>query len=333
MKRWLLVFTVLFGTIGVSSVSAAPNDNIVLGPAGGYDARCGVPIPAGVKVRSLPNPDHCSSPLSAQAKKAMITLPNDYWSAQTQARVNHDPNGYSAFASYSSDTSSGWAIQPTMASPTSGIVGYMAATYPLNITPTDGRAFAVVSSILQPSGPVCNYAEIQRIRQDPNFPPSSQDVILFSDGCVGDRYVWSLADPAVQQLFVLNGGYGKVVAIYISQISISPIGFQSRMYDQVHATWNVVETVYTGTHQTVNTGILAMQGENLDTPTQMCATLATGASTEATKIWKNGGWYTPDATADLSVFQYGSCVTQAHRYSITSTVYDQSFGLYATWAP
>jgi hypothetical protein len=292
---------------------------------GNYVAECNTPIPADAKVLHLPDAATCYGALTADqiahqvhgAASSVIDTPKEYAAAESIILT--------------ADTARGWTTYP--AANYNGILGYMGATYPLAITPTDGRAFAINTSLLKPANHGCSFAAMQRVRQDPDISGGSADTILFDNACAlgTNQIVWGLNDPAVQQYFVLNGGSGKVVAAQVKQTTlVYPPCFTSYIFDQTRSLWAVVESVC-GYYSNSN-GIIQMQGLNLDQPTPMCLTMAVGPWMEAVFRWKSDTQqWVPITLSDLSNFTAGRCVTQQNKWPVTSTIFDPYYGMYAYW--
>lgn len=327
------IFTLIFMFLSAVALLAVAPAHAAPTP---YDVQCGVPIPNGVVVRKLPDPNTCNQPITnallALARKDQITPPNAFGSSNTKSSFGaFSANSMPAMNTYE-ENESGYLIVNDYDS--TGVLSYMGATYPETISnPPDGHTYQLWSEVIQPAR-ACNSAGIFRARNDVRFLGGTADLFAFVNGCTGaTNYTWGLNDPGVQQQIIITTQIGPVAAANIQLTGgnlITPC-FTSRVFNKVTSMWNtVVETcAYDGGN---SAGYVEFDGKLFGQSPLWCPIFPASPWVEATLVWKNGAWRAPDTGTHWQSRQTGTCVTTNDSYIVTNLTVDPTYGAYITWA-
>jgi hypothetical protein len=295
-----------------------------------YDAQCGVPVPDGVIIRSLPDPDTCVGPLS-DTLKALNDTRNPHIAPPVEPKPPAKTQTSSGPMSPATNTyesgNSGYGIWNNGDS--NGILSYLGANYPYSISmPADGHQFNVWSETIEPPRS-CLFNGIVHERNDyVHYPYNGQaDSIYYGNYCTAQaNYVWGLNDPGVQQQIIITTQTGPVAAAQIKEVS--PGCFNSYVFNKVTGTWNLVASVCQ-VDTTNPAGFVIWSATALGQTPTWCTVLPTHPWVEATLKLRNGYWVTP-AVSDWFTAQTSNCVTGGH-YAVTSLVFDPTYGAYLTW--
>jgi hypothetical protein len=305
---------------------------------GNYDAKCGVPVPDGVIIRSLPDPDTCIGPLSDRLKALADTRnpnlapppePKATKLSQTQAKAAVFGNMQSPTTSTYESGYSGYGIYSNGDS--NGVLSYLGANYPYSIpNPSDNHQFNIWSEAIQPPRS-CLYNAIIHERNDyVHYLSGQADRIIYGNSCTAAlNYAWGLNDPGVQQQIIITTGTGPVAAGQIKEVS--PGCFNSYVYNKVTSTWNFVAQACQ-IDNLYPQGYVQWAATALGQTPLWCPVLPTHPWVEATLKLHNGVWQAPNPSVDWVSSQSSNCVVNGDSYIVTSLIVDPTYGAYVTWA-